>query len=135
LHQILCCTVPDSFYLVYARKEAERKALEKGLISRDTILIGVRDSLFSDDFNPDSLRYVPRTGAQFLFEMGVADILTGSKVTVNVFEAKVHNDFYLKGLNRQSIVNLTDAAEQNDKFPGLKVGSLVSATNNAGNWE
>jgi hypothetical protein len=58
-------------------------------------------------------------------------VLTGSKVKVKVFEATALNIEILHGLDKQSIINLNDLA----KFPGLKVGSLEEAVNNAGNWE
>lgn len=128
-------TVPDSFYLQYKRKDAELKAIELGIVSRDTISISVKDSLFHNSFKIDSLRYIPLTSGQFEFELATAEIETGSGVKVNVFEAKAHNDKFLKGLDRQMIVNLNDEARLNEKYPGLKVGSLIAATNNAGNWE
>ena len=67
--------------------------------------------------------------------MAAGELQTGSKVIVQVFEASVTNKVLLAGLNHQEIVNLDDVARQLDRFPGLKVGSLKEATNNAGNWE
>jgi hypothetical protein len=58
-----------------------------------------------------------------------------SNVVIPLFEASVHNDVYLKGLDRQSIVNLNDEQENMNKYPGLKVGSVTQPNNNAGNWE
>ncbi len=112
----------------------ELKALKLGIIKRDTIRISVKDSLFASGFNIDSLQFVPFTKGE-KFEMGTSTIKTASGVDVPVFEAKVHNNIYLNGLEKQEIINLTDKTMQLEKYPGLKVGSLEEANNSAGNWE
>ena len=108
----------------------EEEAVKRGIIIRDTIRIGVLDSLFHKNYFVDSLRYIPCT-VQKEFKLGAGIVLTGSKVKVKVFEASALNFDILHGLDKQSIINLNDLA----KFPGLKVGSLEEANNNAGNWE
>jgi hypothetical protein len=106
-------------------------AVAKGLIRRDTIYIPVRDSIFPKGYHIDSLRYIPFTsGKEFGLQAG--SIMTGSKLTVQVFEANALNFDILNGMNRQLIVNLNDVAAD---FKGLKVGSMKEANNNAGNWE
>ena len=116
--------IPDSFFNKYPRKVAEMKAIEAGIVKRDTVTVPCFDSL----------RYVPLTGGK-IFELDTASIETASKIVVPVFEAKAHNDIYMLGLDRQEIVNKTDEQEKNSKYPGLKVGSLTELNNNAGNWE
>lgn len=113
----------------------EATALKMGIITRDTSRISVKDSLFSrKPWITDSLRYVPFTDKKE-FEMGIGIIRTASEVEVPVFEAKVHNNTYLNGLDEQEIININDRQRQLEKYPGLKVGSLTEANNNAGNWE
>ncbi|TAJ15704.1 hypothetical protein DMA11_00420 [Marinilabiliaceae bacterium JC017] len=112
----------------------EVKALALGIISRDTIPVSVLDSLFSKTYPIDSLRYVPFTENE-QFEMGSGIVTTGSGVKVKVFEAKVHNNIYLNGLEKQEIINLSDKTQKLERYPGLKVGSLDETNNNAGNWE
>jgi hypothetical protein len=113
----------------------EKMALKKGIIKRDTSRISVMDSLFSHKpWMPDSIGIVPFTN-NAKFEMGVGVIKTASGVNVTVFEAKVHNNVYLNGLNRQEVININDTQRRLEKYPGLKVGSLEEANNNAGNWE
>jgi hypothetical protein len=113
----------------------EATALKMGIITRDTSRISVRDSLFSrKPWILDSLRYVPFTD-QKEFEMGIGIIKTASQVEVPVFEARVHNNIYLNGLEEQEIININDRQRKLEKYPGLKVGSLSEANNNAGNWE
>ncbi len=129
----------DSFAIVKAIGEVpdtltEKKALEQGLITRDTTFVSVKDSLFKKSYYIDSLQYVPYTD-QKKFNLGAGTIETGSKVKVKVFEASVKNKVLLKGLDEQLIVNLNDRQMKITGFPGLKVGSLEEATNNAGNWE
>lgn len=109
-------------------------AVAKGLVVRDTVRISVKDSLFRVGYPVDSLRFVPFTGGKE-FELGAGNLETGSGLTVKVFEAKVHNDVLLKGLNRQLVVNLNDLRKKLERYPGLQVGSLTQATNHAGNWE
>ncbi len=113
----------------------EATALKMGIITRDTSRISVKDSLFSrKPWILDSLRYVPFTDNKE-FEMGVGVIKTASQVEVPVFEARVHNNIYLNGLDEQEIINISDRQRKLEKYPGLKVGSLSEANNNAGNWE
>ena len=113
----------------------EIKALALGIISRDTIRVSVKDSLFPAGYPVDSLKYIPFIEGDKMYEMGAGVVVTGSGVKVQVFEAKVHNNIYLAGLEPQEIINLNDKTEKLERYPGLKVGSLEAANNNAGNWE
>jgi hypothetical protein len=112
----------------------EKEALKKGIIKRDTILVPILDSLFGKNYPIDSIRYVPFTNG-VNFKLGTAVIETGSKVRVNVFEAAVLNSVLLDGLDKQLVINFSDQRKKLTGFPGLKVGSMTEATNNAGNWE
>jgi hypothetical protein len=127
-------SVPDSMIEELGRKQAEIQALKEGLISRDTIRLSVRDSLFVAGYPIDSLRFAPFTNG-YEFELGAGKLETGSKVAVRVFEAKVPYDILLAGLDRQLRINYKETREKITGYPGLKVGSLEEATNNAGNWE
>ncbi len=126
----------DSFRVVMAigfEDEDEDVASEE--IIRDTILISVRDSLFASGYPVDSLRYVPFTGGREEFFLGAGEVMTGSGLAVKVFEAHVHNNVLLAGLDRQLVINMNDERIKREQFPGLRVGSLTETTNNAGNWE
>lgn len=114
----------------------EATALRMGIIKRDTTRISVLDSLFNKKhWIVDSLPYVPFTNGKTKFELGTATILTASQVEVPVFEAKVHNNIYLEGLEKQEVININDRQRKLERYPGLSVGSLTEANNNAGNWE
>ncbi len=106
----------------------------------------VRDSIFSpavqvlypnrSSFSIDSLRYVPfSNGAEF--EMAVDSLITASGYPIQVFEAKAHYRTYLGDLDQklldQKIQEVLD--RPGNKYPGMQVGSLEVANNNAGNWE
>ena len=112
----------------------EQEALRLGLLVYEYTKVSVKDSLFSDDYPIDSMRYVSYTN-EVEFEMGAKELVTTSKVKVQVFEAKVHNNILLSGLDRQLVINLNDEKRKLEQYPGLKVGSLEEATGNAGNWE
>lgn len=126
-------SVPDSLIDELGRKKAEIQALKEGLISRDTIRLSVKDSLFTASYPIDSLKFVPYTQG-YEFELGAGSLEAG-KVVVRVFEAKVPYDILLTGLDRQEIINYKELREKITGYPGLRVGSLEEATNNAGNWE
>jgi len=125
----------DSFVVIkQIGSEEDSVAVAKKLISREKIKISVKDSLFRNQ-NADSLRFVPFTGGRNQFELAAGILETGSKVKIKVFECKVPFDILLKGLDRQLIVNINEEKKALDKYPGIMVGSLTEATNNAGNWE
>lgn len=116
-------------------KISEKKAIEMGLLIRDTIKENVLESLFGKDFDAKQLKYVPIQDTVAEFFLAASTITTGSGIVVPVFEARVHNNIILKNLDPQLIINLNDQRRTNEKYPGLKVGSLTEAANNAGNWE
>lgn len=116
-------------------KITEKKAIEMGLIIRDTIRESVLESLFGKNYDASSLKYVPVPGEPTEFHLAQTIITTGSGIKVPVFEAKAHNNVILRGLDEQLIINLNDQRRTNEKYPGLKVGSITETNNNAGNWE
>jgi len=113
---------------------SEREAVKKGLISRDTSYVAVRDSIFDKAYPIDQLRYIPGT-ENIEFKMAAARVMTTSMVLVNVFEAYVLNDVFLSDLDRQLVVNYNEMRTKITGFPGMKVGDIRVPNNNAGNWE
>ncbi len=114
---------------------SRKKAIKMGLIIRDTIRESVLGSVFPKTFDAKNLKFVPVPGEPSEFHLGATVIVTGSGIKVPVFEAKAHNNVILRGLDRQLVINLNDRARTNEKYPGLRVGSLTETVNNAGNWE
>ena len=106
----------------------------KFLFSRDTVWTDIIGSIFPEDFNADSLRYVPfGNGAEFEMEIGCDTTKSGS--FMHLFEARTLFETYYDGLDEQLVYNLIDEREQLGRYPGMKVGDAVSGNNNAGNWE
>lgn len=107
----------------------------------------VRDSIFSPavevlfpnrtNFSADSLQYVPFAQPGTRFEMGVDSLITASGYPIQVFEAKTPYTSYLSDLDGkllgQKIQEVLD--RPGNRYPGMQVGSLEIANNNAGNWE
>jgi hypothetical protein len=113
----------------------EKKAIEMGLITRDTVRVSALEAIFGKGYDAKSLKYVPVPGEPTEFHLGATVIITGSGIGVPVFEAKAHNNVILRGLDQQLVINLNDQRRTNEKYPGLSVGSLTETINNAGNWE
>lgn len=112
----------------------ELEALKRKLIVRDTSFMTITDSIFSIRYPIDSIRFVPFTGgAEFV--MAAGSVETGSKVVVQLFEASVLNNVFLRGLDKQLITNYNALRQEITGFPGMRVGNVTEPNNNAGNWE
>lgn len=101
----------------------------------DTIdFINVQDSLFNDreEFTAENLRFVPY-GQGEEFEMEANEIEKGG-VVVDVIEVKTAYEVFMKGLDKQMIINKIKKREDIDKYAGLKFGSMKEPSTN-GNWE
>lgn len=106
---------------------------EAGLMDfrRDTVYVSVKDSLFKNLGYPvEDLRYT-RVGKKVEFIMDTATVMTGSGVAVKVFQCYALYDNLLEGLDHQLTVNYKDKM----KDSCLRVGNLLEANNNAGNWD
>lgn len=96
--------------------------------------VNVADSLFQKrhNFTLDSLRYIPfSNGVEF--ELAAGEIDRGG-IKVGVYEIKAPYTTFLKGLDRQLVINLTKSKEDINRYPGLKVGSMEEPSTD-GNWE
>ena len=101
----------------------------------DTLgFVKVIDSLFSKrpDFDVNSLRYIPFTNNE-QFEIAAGQVDRGG-IKVPVYEIKAHYLTFLKGLDRQLVVNMIKEKEDIDRYPGLKLGSMEEPSTD-GNWE
>jgi hypothetical protein len=125
--------IPEEWLEELGFEKAREKALNEGVISRETTKIPVMDSLFGVGYAIDSLRYVPYTeGVTFKMESG--EILTSSNLLVQVVEVSVLYDELLVGMDPQLIVNYKDERMKIVGFEGVKFGSLEEGTL-TGNWE
>lgn len=101
---------------------------------RDTVWTALADTIFGKDFVADSIQYIPYSNGK-VFELEKSVVTNKSGTVQNVMECRATYDDYLIGLSSREITNLKDMAEKTERYPGLKIGDLYTANNNAGNWE
>ncbi|MFM1875649.1 MAG: hypothetical protein RL266_1386 [Bacteroidota bacterium] len=107
-------TVPDTL--------TEQEAVDMGLVTRDTVLVSVRDSLFKGDGDLNDMRIIPYSQNQeFVMESGVIE---KGQVQVPVFEVFGQNAYIFDGIE----------PEYYDPKDGLRVGSMTDPST-SGNWE
>lgn len=110
----------------------------------EKFMMAAIDTVFgAKKLTPDAvrnLRFIPFSdrgegGVQeFYLDAGILETQSGVKVPV--FEAKAPYKLFLSDLNRQQLINMIDESKNvYHKYPGIKVGSMEQATNDAGNWE
>ena len=126
-------TIPEEWLEELGLEKAREKALREGVISRETTIVPVKDSLYSAGYSIDSLKFVPFT-IDVQFKMESSDILTSSNLVVQVVEVSVLYDYLLDGMDEQLIVNYKDERMKIVGFEGVKFGSLEEGTL-TGNWE
>ncbi len=117
-------------------------AVAEGRIEEITTYIKISDTLLNDkgaDFTINDLKYIPysdnATGALVEFAMDTATVEVGG-LTRSVFEAKANYVQFLGDLDKQELINFRDEqinTLKRDDF--IRVGSLETANNEAGNWE
>ena len=108
---------------------------DKNLVFSVANKIPVKDTLFRsrDDFNIDSLKYIPFSGKEPVQMEAVTKLVSG--VQVPLFEARMPYRLLLKGLDNQLRINLDAERRDQNRYEGLQVGSISAPNNNAGNWE
>lgn len=102
--------------------------------------MAVRDTIFSPrkltNQQIEDLRFIPYAPGGTQFILNASMLTTESKVVVPVFEAKAPYKEFLGDMDHQLLVNLIDNDKNVfNKYPGIAVGSVERATNDAGNWE
>ncbi len=113
----------------------EEKALQMGIITRDTTYIPIKDTLLKnvENLNIKNLAIVPFTKGKVKFEMQ-ASTVTRANFKVPVFEVKCYKKDYLAGIKEQDLLqNDLKIMKEDDKFPGLILGSLTEPSTD-GNW-
>lgn len=90
--------------------------------------------LVSGGFLADSLQYVPFAEGQ-RFNLSTTMQTTKSGRTIPLMECGAEYKTYLQGLNKGMTDNLTEEAEAEGRYPGLKIGDLTTPNDNDGNWE
>lgn len=114
---------------------SEEKALELGLITRDTTYVPYKDTLFYADeaFNIKTIDIVPFTNGKVKFEMD-ASTVKRANFDVPVFEVTCLMEDYLANIKYEELRdNEINILIKDDKFPGLRLGSMNEPTTD-GNW-
>lgn len=113
-------------------------AVAEGRVTTEKFRVAVKDTIFTTKLTDEEimqLAFIPngKDGAKYIL---AADFFeTESGVTVPVFECKAPYKDFLHDLDKQELINLIDERKGLNKYPGIKVGALDQATNDAGNWE
>ena len=121
---------PDS--LVNGKQITDAQALEMGLISRDTLYVSAKESIFDENyiksrdnkypFDINTLSLIPFTEQQYNID---ANVIEKGKVNVQVFEISASFKHVFNGLDAEN--------KKYDLNSLLKVGSMTEASLN-GNW-
>lgn len=119
----------------YQDEMTRSEAIKKGILKLEKSYVHANDSLWNTQTYPvGDLKYVPFTQKKVELTMGAGEV-EASKIKVQVFECYAKYEDLLNGMDKQLVANFIDEKTTNNRFDGLKVGSLEEATNNAGNWE
>lgn len=118
---------PEQMYELYKKGEH--------LVFSISSKVDVKDTLFNtrNDFNIDSLKYIPFSQGDTIHMESVIKEVSGVKVPL--FEARMPYKSLLKGLDNQLRINLDADRKAMNRYEGLQVGSVSAPNNNAGNWE
>ena len=121
---------PDS--LVNGKQITDAQALEMGLISRDTLYVSAKESIFDENYiksrdnkyplNINTISIIPFTEQQYNID---ANVIEKGKVNVQVFEISAAFKHVFNGLDAEN--------KKYDLNSLLKVGSMTEASLN-GNW-
>ena len=121
---------PDS--LVNGKQITDAQALEMGLISRDTLYVSAKESIFDENyiksrdnkypFDINTLSIIPFTEQKYNID---ANVIEKGKVNVQVFEISASFKHVFNGLDAEN--------KKYDLNSLLKVGSMTEASLN-GNW-
>lgn len=121
---------PDS--LVNGKQITDAQALEMGLISRDTLYVSAKESIFDENyiksrdnkypFDINTLSIIPFTEQKYNID---ANVIDKGKVNVQVFEISAAFKHVFNGLDAKN--------KKYDLNSLLKVGSMTEASLN-GNW-
>lgn len=102
----------------------------------------VRHGAYAGDFKvlvasgllADSLQYIPYSDGQ-RFELTATTTIGKSGRQIPLMECGANYASYLKGLDKGSVSNLEEAANEAGRYPGLKIGDISEPNGNRGNWE
>jgi hypothetical protein len=122
------------------RKGNQKEIEANGLAGfrRDTTSVDLLKALFDDKYSEKTigkLMYIPYS-EQVLFEVEINNnYLSTNNIWIPLCEIRAPFKAFLFDVNRQEALNLIDLQKKMEKYPGIKVGSVLEPNNFAGNWE
>lgn len=107
---------------------------EEGYRKRHGVYTANWQSLVQGGFLADSLQFIPYSEGK-RFELS-ADVKIGkSGRQMPVMECGANYADYLSDLDADQTAGLIEEANNSGRYPGLKIGDILTPNNNAGNWE
>lgn len=141
LDELIAFIEKDSLILERSTgSEDDSLAMAQGMVKKEKYTMAVKDTIFPKGFVATEMCFIPfsdlATGQLQKFQMDTSSVTTESSVVVPVFQAIAHYPVFLGDLDNQELINFRDYQINTlNRDDGLKVGSLQSTTNEAGNWE
>ncbi|MDL2319790.1 hypothetical protein LJC45_01510 [Alistipes sp. OttesenSCG-928-B03] len=114
-------------------------AVARGEVYFEDFRIPAQDTVFSRKLSRQDILDLPTIpysdNKQFFLNAG--HVVTDSHLVVPVFECSAPYNYYLWDVDpRQEVDNMIDEAiNTRGAYPGLKVGDMKAATNDAANWD
>ena len=111
-------------------RNAEEKYRQKTGVYTGDLSILIKTGLLKKEE-----QYIPysETGKKFTLQATVQLSKSGHQIPLMECGAS-YND-YLQGLNKDDISNITEQANTQGRYPGLRIGDITEPNDNAGNWE
>lgn len=130
-------------------------AVAQGNVRTEEYYVRAFDTIFAKNLKPVTVEmvkqfpYIPYSelstedGQPERFRLAAGDVWTDAGVLVPVFECKAPYRSFMGDMDRQELINMVDKVETwndqpgvtNKQYAGIKVGSMETANNDAGNWE
>lgn len=118
----------------------DKEVINNGLkgFRRDTIYENMIATIYNGEYDEntiDEIAIIPFSNGQRFELEANNDYKTSQGIRIPLFEARAHYNTYMGDQDKQELANITDKETKLDHYPGLKVGSIDTPNNNAGNWE
>ena len=127
----------DSLGMVMLKRSGKQNVEKFTMAVRDTAFVNSKKekiNLTSEQIR--DIRFIPfaQQGTEYILQATM--FATEPKLVVPLFSARAPYKAFMYDLDQQELVNLIDEANNvYHKYPGIEVGSIERATNDAGNWE
>lgn len=140
----ILCLLSISQPLRFQSEQSKREKVVKELLGRirtaeenykgkHGVYTGDFTTLIKGKYITKDMQYVPFSDGK-RFSLSATTLVGKSGKQLPLMECGATYEDYLNGLDENAIQELTDNATLAGRYPGLKIGSLTTDNNNAGNW-